>query len=391
MKLGQTVEFEVDSSSVSRWRRDIHQNPELSFNEDRTSGLIAEVLTELGLDVLRPTRTSVLGILRGHSPGRTVALRADLDALPLQEETGLAFTSQEQGVMHACGHDAHAAMLLGAAKALEGMRGKLRGAVKFIFQHAEEQPPGGAAELVAAGVLDDVDAIFGLHIMNQRSGTVLIPRGTASTAVDGATITIQGKGSHGSMPQHGIDPVVVGAEIVLGIQTVVSRSIAPDHFAVATVGSFHAGEAPNVIPDTAQLGISVRTSDAMDREFTKQRIEEVVSGVCAAQRASATLEWQDGYAAVVNDEACAELAFSAASKVLNSGDVQWGPATSASEDFSAYSSTIPGCFLFLGGGDEAEGYPFQNHHPKFDISESSLTAGVKAEVQIVLDYLSSNR
>lgn len=384
------MNIDVDTDSVIAWRRDIHANPELSFHETRTSDLVRDALVSFGLEVTQPTETSVLGILRGSSPGRTVALRADMDALPLTEETGLAFASQKPGVMHACGHDAHTAMLLGAAKALTGMRAQLRGVVKFIFQHAEEQPPGGAKELVAAGILDDVDAIFGLHIMNQRAGTIVIPHGRASTAVDGAYITIQGRGSHGSMPQHGIDPVVVGAEIVLGLQTVVSRSIAPDHFAVATVGTFQAGEAPNVIPDTARLGVSVRTSDAGDREYVKQRVEEIVAGIGAAHRASSSVEWQEGFGAVINNEACAQVAFAAASKVLSRGDVGWGPATSASEDFSAYSNKIPGCFIFLGGGDESQGYPYQNHHRKFDIDEAALEAGVRAEVQIALDYLSSD-
>jgi amidohydrolase len=170
------MKIEVDTDSVIAWRRNIHENPELSFHETRTSDLVRDALEGFGLEVIRPTETSVLGILRGQFPGRTVALRADMDALPLSEETGLEFASQKPGIMHACGHDAHTAMLLGAAKALTEMRAQLSGVVKFIFQHAEEQPPGGAAELVSAGVLDDVDAIFGLHIMNQRSGTVVIPR-----------------------------------------------------------------------------------------------------------------------------------------------------------------------------------------------------------------------
>ncbi|MDJ0358533.1 amidohydrolase [Paenarthrobacter sp. PH39-S1] len=307
---------------------------------------------------------------------------------PLSEETGLEFESQNPGVMHACGHDAHTAMLLGAARALSEMRPRLGGTVKFIFQHAEEQPPGGAAEMVSAGVLDDVNAIFGLHVMNQKSGSIVIPRGPASTAVDGGYLTIQGKGSHGSMPQHGIDPVVVGSEIVLAVQTIVSRSIAPDHFAVATVGSFQAGEAPNVIPDKARLGISLRTTDDRDRQYVKRRAEEIAAGVCSANQATYKMEWQEGYAAVVNDEACSQLVFSAASTALGTPEVRWGPATSASEDFSAYSTRIPACFLFLGGGDESQGYPYQNHHPKFDVDETALEAGVKVEVQIALDYLS---
>ncbi|WP_411374457.1 M20 metallopeptidase family protein [Arthrobacter sp. MPF02] len=381
------MEWNIDEVSLIGWRRDIHAHPELSFQEKRTSNLVAGLLKDFGLEVDRPTATSVVGTLRGARSGRNIALRADMDALPMQEETDELFRSQIPGVMHACGHDAHTAMLLAAAKTLAGLRDQLAGTVTFIFQHAEELPPGGAVELVSCGVLDSVDAVFGLHVMNQKAGTVSIARGAASTAVDGGFLTIQGKGSHGSMPQDGVDPIVVGAEVIGALQTVVSRSIAPDRFAVVTVGSFNSGAAPNVIPDTARLGLSLRTANAADRKTVQRRVEELVAGVCAGHGASYEFEWQAGYDAVVNDDAAAQLAFKAAATALGEEQVSWGPGTGASEDFSAYSSRVPGCFLFLGGGDASEGLPFQNHHPKFNILESSLTAGARVEVQLALDFL----
>ncbi|WP_415856426.1 M20 metallopeptidase family protein [Sinomonas sp. G460-2] len=383
------MNWEIDEDALIAWRRDIHAHPELGFHETRTSGLVAELLEGFGIEVTRPTPTGVVGTLRGSRPGRSVALRADMDALPVLEETGEPFASQTPGLMHACGHDAHTAMLLAAAKTLAGLRDELAGTVTFLFQHAEEQPPGGAAELVAAGALDGADGVFGLHVMNQKAGTVTIARGAASTAYDGGQLTIQGRGSHGSMPQHGIDPVVVGSEIVLALQTVVSRSIAPDHFAVVTVGSFNSGEAPNIIPDTAKLALSVRTTDPADRETVRRRVHEVIAGVCAVHGATFTLDWEPGYEAIQNDDGAAELAFAAAATALGEDRVAWGPATSGSEDFSVYAARVPGCFLFFGGGDESEGFPFQNHHPKFNVTESALAAGARLEVQIALDFLAA--
>ena len=383
------MNWEIDEESLVALRRDIHANPELSYHETRTSGLVATLLEGFGLEVTRPSPTSVVGLLRGARPGRTVALRADMDALPLEEETGEPFASRNPGVMHACGHDTHTAMLLAAAKTLVGLRDELAGNVKFLFQHAEEHPPGGAVEIVAAGALEDVDGVFGLHIRNQKAGTATITRGAASTAYDGGMLTIQGRGSHGSMPQHGIDPVVVGSEIVLALQTVVSRSIAPDHFAVVTVGAFNSGEAPNIIPDTARLALSVRTTDPEDRETVRRRVHEVIAGVCAVHGATYTLDWEPGYDAIQNDDGAADLAYAAAATALGEDRIEWGPATSGSEDFSVYAARVPGCFVFLGGGDESEGFPFQNHHPKFNVMESALTAGARLEVQIALDFLAA--
>ena len=385
------AQFDIPTEQVVAWRRHLHAHPELSYQEHQTADFVATTLEGFGgLEISRPTATSVVAVLRGARPGKTVALRADLDALPLTEETGDEFASTVPGVMHACGHDAHTAMLLGAAQVLVGLRESLSGAVKFIFQHAEEQPPGGALELTEDGVLVDVDAIFGLHVMNQPVGSVIVPTGPASTSADGFWLTIKGQGSHGSMPQKGIDPILVATQIVLALNTVTSRSIDPTHMAVVSVGMLQAGDAPNVIPDTARLGVSLRTTDADDRDTVARRCEEIIRGVCDAYGASYDIDWVRGYAVVENDPEMAAVALAAARKIAGDAASE-GPGTSASEDFSAYTQQVPGAFLFLGAGTAQDGLPFQNHHPKFDIVEDCLPVGVGTHVQIVLDLLGETK
>jgi amidohydrolase len=379
--------FDVPGQAIIDWRRQIHANPELSFQEHETADLVEEVLTDLGMKPIRLTPTSVIADLKGAAPGKTVALRADMDALPLQEETGLPFASKNPGVMHACGHDAHAAMLLGTAAILSKMTDRFIGTVRFVFQHAEEVPPGGAREMVEAGALDGVDAIFGLHVIRDRCGTITVRPGPASTAADDFYITIKGRGSHASMPQKGIDPILIGAEIVLALNTIPSRSIDPRHTVVVSPGTFHAGEATNIMPETARIGVTVRTVEPSDRELARRRCEEIVKGICEANGAIYELEWQAGYAVVNNDPALTQFAMMAAQTALGEENVAEGPASSASEDFSAFSNEVPGCMVVLGGGTVEDGLPYENHHPKFDIMESCLAAGTRTEVQIVLDYL----
>lgn len=382
--------FEVPEADIIHWRRQIHANPELSFKEVETSNLVAETLSRFpGIEISRPTPTSVIGILRGGGPGKTIALRADMDALPITEETGLEFASRNPGVMHACGHDAHTAMLLGTAAVLSRITERLHGTVKLIFQHAEEQPPGGARELMAAGVVDDVDAIFGLHVMNQKTGTINIAKGPASTSADGFWLTIHGRGSHGSMPQDGIDPVLVGAQLVLALNTIVSRSVDPSHMVVVNAGTFQSGEAPNVIPDTAKLGVSIRTKNDTDRNLVHRRAEEIVKGICDSYGATYDIDWILGYGIVQNDPELADVAARAAAKAVGEANATIGPPFSASEDFSAYTDKVPGCFITLGGGTAQDGMPYQNHNPKFDLHEQAMASGARTEVQIVLDMLSA--
>lgn len=293
--------------SLKAWRHYIHRNPELSYKEYATSRYVADRLRSFGgIEVSHPTETSVLGILRGGKPGPVVAFRADMDALPVQEQTDFPFSSRIPGVSHACGHDMHTAMLLGTARVLASRRDELPGTVYFIFQHAEEMAPGGAKEIIATGVLDSVEAFFGAHVMaNYPVGSIgILPAGAASTAADGFLLTIIGKGTHGSMPQSGIDPIVTGSEIVMLLQTIVSRNAAPGEMAVVSVGKFQSGDAPNVIPDKAELAATIRTVTDATRKLVEQRVRTIVDAVCTANGAKYDLNYVLSYPAVQNSPSC---------------------------------------------------------------------------------------
>lgn len=378
----------IPAEKIIEWRRHIHQNPELSYEELFTSEYVTSVLESFGnIEVIWPTPTSVVGILRGGKAGSTVAFRADMDALPVPEETGLPFASVNEGVSHACGHDVHTAMLLGTAATLSSMQKQIKGTVYFIFQHAEEQSPGGALDIIQTGVLDEVKAFFGLHIgPGQVPGAVgILPDGPASTASDGFYLIIQGRGSHGSMPHLGIDPIVAGAEIVTALQTIVSRNVTPGEMAVISVGKFQSGNAPNVIPDRALLAGTVRTVSEPTRQLLEERIRTVIDNIVLAHGATCSLEYTSGYPAMQNDPALNNLARASAIKILGSGMVTDAPRMTASEDFARYREIAPSCYINLSTGPGVT-----NHHPAFNPDESALINGVKAEVQIILDYLDQN-
>ena len=378
----------IPTGKVIEWRRHIHQSPELSYEELFTSEYVSDILKSFGnIEVIFPTPTSVIGILRGGKAGSTVAFRADMDALPITEETGLPFASQTEGVSHACGHDVHTAMLLGTAATLSSMQSQIKGTVYFIFQHAEEQSPGGARDIIQTGVLKDVKAFFGLHIgPGETAGQIgILPDGPVSTASDGFYLTIQGRGSHGSMPQLGIDPIVTGAEIVTALQTIVSRNVTPGEMAVITVGKFQSGNAPNVIPDRALLSGTVRTINESTRKLLENRIRTIIDNIARANDATYSLEYASGYPAIENDSALNRLARSSAVKILGSDKVYDASRMTASEDFARYKEIAPECYLNLSTGPGVA-----NHHPAFNPDENSFINGVKAEVQIILDYLNQN-
>lgn len=373
--------------SLKVWRHYIHQHPERSFEEYGTSRYVADRLRAMGnIEVSHPTETSVLGVLKGGRPGPKVAFRADMDALPVEERTDFAFSSQTPGVSHACGHDMHTAMLLGTAKVLSSMRQQLPGTVCFLFQHAEEEAPGGAQEIIASGALEGVDAIFGAHVISgYPAGSIgILPAGAASTAADGFMLTIRGKGSHGSMPQLGVDPIVTGAEIVMALQTVVSRSATPGELAVVSVGMFRSGDAPNVIPDKAELAASIRTVTEQTRELVQQRVRTIVDAVCKANGAAYDLNYMLSYPAVRNDARLRELVERAAIEAVGREKVFDAPRLSASEDFSYYADVAPAYFFIIGAGEGPA-----NHNPGFHADDAAMVDGVKTEVQVIRDYLTS--
>jgi amidohydrolase len=358
------------------WRRHLHRHPELSFDEHETAAFVARTLEGFGgLAVERPTETSVMARLGGGGP--VVALRADIDALPVAEESGVEFASETPGRMHACGHDGHTAMLLGAARLLSE-RGLGGGEVRFLFQHGEELAPGGARDMVAAGVMDGVDFVYGCHLWAPLElGRVAAVPGPFMAAADFFRITITGRGGHAGLPHTAVDAIAAAAEVVGSLQHVVARRIDPLEPAVVTIGSLHAGDAPNVIPGHAELTGTARSFDPGVRERIPQLIEEIGHGVCAAHGAEFSLEYTFGYRPVVNDERAVELVRSVAGDALVDLDPIMG-----GDDFSAFQAQAPGCYAFIGAGGE---YP--HHHPRFRIDERALPIGTRMHVDVALRAL----
>ncbi|WP_447872507.1 amidohydrolase [Serratia fonticola] len=390
--MNMNIEQLIDGveQQVLQWRRHIHANPELSFQEAQTADYIAGQLASLGpLKITRPTPNSVVAELQGTAPGPCYALRADIDALPIQEESDEPFCSTRPGVMHACGHDAHSAMLLGAASVLCQLQAQLQGSVRFIFQHAEEVPPGGAQQLVDLGVLDGVKMIFGLHVMpNFPTGEVGLKQGVFSGSSDNFDIVLQGKGGHGSMPHLCIDPVTIGAEIVSALQQIVARKLDPLNAPVLTVATFQAGDSYNVIPDTARLAGTLRTHNQEVRDRVPLLVEQTVAGISQAHGASYKVDWTRGYtignnhpdACVIAREVVAEAVGPQALRELTS-------AMFGSEDFSSYQEKVPGCFLFIGSGNEAIGATYGVHNPRFKLDEAAMQIGVKLHVGFIRHLL----
>jgi amidohydrolase len=372
----------IPLDDLIKWRRHIHENAELSFKEENTSKYVEGILKGLGnIVIIKPVKTSVIGILRGSKPGKTIAFRADMDALPIQEETGLAYSSKNESVSHACGHDAHTAMLLATTATLSKMKDQIKGTVYFIFQHAEEQAPGGAVDIVKSGVLKDVEAFFGMHVLpNFPVGQVgILPNGAASTTSDEFNLTIVGKGSHGSMPHLGIDPIVVGAEIVNALQTIVSRNVPPGEMTVVTIGKFQSGNANNVIADKAELGATIRTTTDATRKLVESRIKTIVDNITKANGATYELDYVHNYPAIQNDTALNAMVKKSAASAVGQANIFDAPMMTASEDFSYYNQVAPQCFLTLGVGNGVA-----NHNPKFNLDEKALQNGVKTQVQIIL-------
>jgi amidohydrolase len=390
---------------VVEWRRDIHANPELGNREFRTAAKVAEHLRGLGLEVrTEVAHTGVVGILRGGLPGPVVALRADMDALPVTEQVDLPFASeatatyngQTVGVMHACGHDNHVAILMGAAEVLASVRDRLPGTVVFLFQPAEEGPPagerGGADLMIEEGALQDPrpGAIFGLHVFPNPVGTLRYREQGTMASADGLYIKIVGRQTHGAEPWNGVDPIVVASQVVLGLQTVVSRgSDLRKGPAVVTVGSIHGGIRGNIIPDSVVMVGTVRALDAGTREEVRDRIRRTAEGIAAAAGAEAVVRIYDGVPVTYNDPDLTRWAVPILERAAGADRVSPTEPLTGSEDFSLFGREIPGFFFFLGGVPEGR-TPHPNHSPLFYVDEGALPVGVRAMANLAANWLFAN-
>lgn len=394
-------------AKVIAWRRDIHAHPELGNREVRTAGVVAAHLRSLGLEVQEQVAlTGVVGMLTGGKPGPVVALRADMDALPVTEEVDLPFASKlrtvwngiESGVMHACGHDAHTAILMGVAEVLCQMRGQIQGRVKFIFQPAEEMPPegeeGGAQLMIKEGVLDDprVDAIFGLHVISLiPSGVIGYRPGPLMASADDVKITVSGRQTHGAMPWCGVDPIVVSAQIVLGLQTIISRQVdVTREPSVVTIGAIHGGIRNNIIPDQVKMHGTVRTFDEDMRADILARVADTCCMIARSARAHATVDVRKGYSVTVNDARLTEASLPTLQRVAGQDKVFIVPKICGAEDFSFYQQKVPGFFFFLGctAADKDARSAAPNHSPRFFVDEAGLKLGVRVLASLAVDYLS---
>ena len=406
--LNETIADEVAAVAdrVVAWRRDIHANPELSNREFRTSELVAEHLHDLGIEVQTGVaHTGVVGVLEGGKPGPVIALRADMDALPVTEKTGLPYASKvrdeyqgrEVGVMHACGHDNHVAILMGAAEVLAAVRDELPGTVKFLFQPAEEGPPkgenGGAKMMIEEGALQNpqVDAVVGLHIsQSDVVGRASFRSLGMMASAQRFDVEITGSQTHGALPWSGVDPIVTGAQIVNGLQTIASRQVdITQHPVVVTVGKFEAGVRNNIVPETARLSGTIRTFDPNVRAQVHEKIERIVTQVAQSQGATATVEIDPGVPVTYNHAELTSQLRPTLEAVYGSDNVSLPPLITGAEDFSFFQEQVPGFFFFIGGrpNDVPAKMAIPNHSPFFYVDESALPLGVHAMSRLAVDYL----
>jgi amidohydrolase len=386
---------EIDKIAASKeqqfieWRRYLHENPELSGKEFETTKMVADQLRKMGMDVrISPAGNGVIGILKGQKPGPVVALRADMDALPVPELTGLPYASKTKGVMHACGHDMHTAVLLGTASVLSSLKDRLPGTVKFIFQPAEEIGTG-ARQMIGEGALGEPvpAAIFGLHVSPDPTGTLLYRDGGVTASSDGFEIVVKGKGTHGAMPWAGVDPIVAASEIVVGLQTIVSRqtdlTVTP---AVVTVGMINGGTRPNIIPEQVEIKGTIRTFDPGVRKALRLQIERTAKGIAGSSGATAEVKFEEVAPPVMNNAKLVERMGATLRRVA--GDkVRPAVQVTASEDFAFYAEKVPALFFNLGINPPTNKTPYPNHSPKFLVDDAALITGVRAFSNLVADYL----
>lgn len=389
----EKIEFnclvEEIQNEVIAWRRHLHMYPELSFQEERTSQFIYETLQSFEhLEVSRPTKTSVMARLIGASPGKVLAIRADIDALPIQEENSVSYASQNPGIMHACGHDGHTAILLGAAKILSGLREQIKGEIRFLFQHAEELAPGGAEEMVQAGVLNGVDLIIGAHLWSPlETGKFGVSPGPVMAAPDTFSITINGHGGHAGLPHQTVDAIAIGAQVVTNLQHVISRNMDPLDPVVLSITKFTSGSAVNIISGSVEIAGTVRLFNTELRPTITRLMERVVKGVTEAHGAGYQFSYEHGATPVINDEKVASIIEDVICELWGKDALVKMKPNMGAEDFSAFLKEVPGAYFFTGTANRDKGTDYPHHHPRFNIDEASLANGVHLFVQAALRLL----
>lgn len=390
------VNFKEESAKIKdeiiNIRRTLHMNPETGYEEFATSKLIKEKLDELGIPYKSFAGTGVCGIIRGENSdnGRVIGLRADIDALPMEDKKKCLYASKVKGKMHGCGHDGHTAILLGVAQILSRNTECFEGTIKIIFEPAEETT-GGAKVMIEEGVLDNpkVDVMYGLHMEETVNvGQIMVKKGTVNAASNPFEIKIIGKGAHGAYPSEAIDPIIAASQMILGLQTIVSREIYPADPAVVTVGTIHGGTAQNIIPDEVVISGIIRTMTREDREYSINRVDEIINGIAMATRTKAEIEIAESYPCLVNDDKMVDLLKESAAKIIGQENVldQKNPKMGV-ESFAYFANEVPSVFYFLGCRNEEKGIIHPAHSSLFDIDEDSLADGVAIGCQLAVDYL----
>ncbi|HEX9132322.1 MAG TPA: amidohydrolase [Ktedonobacteraceae bacterium] len=374
-------------------RRDLHEHPELAFEEVRTSGIVAQRLRTMGLEVQTGiAKTGVVGLLRGGASkqgAKTIAIRADMDALPIHELNEIDYRSTIDGKMHACGHDGHTSILLAVADILHKRRAELTGNVKFVFQPAEERI-GGAEPMIKEGAMQGVDGIIGLHLISDYPlGRVGVRAGPIFASADRFILTVKGKGGHAAMPETTVDPIVISAYIVTALQTLISRETSPFSPAVITIGIIQAGTAFNIIPESAEMHGTMRAFSAQHRSKLARRISEIAQGIATAMGGSCEIDVIDGCPPCVNDSTVTEIVHNAAVATVGEKEVDNGEEvmTTGSDDMACFLQAVPGCYFIVGAKNEQKGANYPHHHPRFNIDEDALPIGVEVLSRAAMDFL----
>jgi amidohydrolase len=378
-------EVEELISQLISWRRDFHRHPETAFEEHWTSSVLRKFLEDHDIPVQVMAKTGIRGVLKGKPGGKTLALRADIDALPLKEEGDKEYISENPGAAHACGHDGHMAILMGAIELLCRRKETFKGNVVFLFQPSEERIPGGAKLMIEEGALEGVDAIFGLHLWQLlATGVVGVVKGAMMAQPDKFTIRIRGKGGHGSMPHQTVDPILVASHMVVNIQSIASRNVDPLKPVVVSFGTIEGGTIYNIIPEEVILTGTVRSFDTEVQELSENRLMEITDATCAAFGATADFQYEKGYPPLVNDESMVDFVAQTAGDLFGETKVQEIDPVMGGEDFAYFLQKVQGAFLFFGMGD---GMVYPHHHPAFDIDEKALPQATLLMTALALEYL----